>query len=344
LEACLQADLEVLFPTTVQPDVSERLSVRLVDLDLADPATGDLLGQPGARIELTVTGGTVDDFVGTTDNDGLFQTNARLFSGQPELTIEVVARAGENGPELARKTIHASGFPTSCGFPTSSVRLNLTIGNREGDPNPIQLETNSPTMLSDSAEGSDFMNSATVREGFIDLTARDDNTAAGFDGRPAVAIGQFNDRFVLNPIDPALQGMSANATISVRVTVASEVSGDRAAAFWSVSVGFPFQGLRHNGARSTVPGQTSGDLAGGTYTVTAPISLGAPIQLDVQSSATVVLPCMASEPCPPPSLTGAGHIDATVQWLGITDVRDQAGNPVPFRVCSASGTNWAGTP
>jgi len=71
-----------------------------------------------------------------------------------------------------------------CGFPTSSVRLNLTIGNRGGDPNAIQLETNSPTMLSDSAEGSDFMNSTTVREGFMQLTARDHNTAAGVGGRP----------------------------------------------------------------------------------------------------------------------------------------------------------------
>jgi len=352
LEACLQADLEVLFPTTVQSDVSELLSVRLVDLDLADPDTGDLLGQAGARIELTVTGGTVDDFVGTTDDDGLFQTNARLFSGQPELTIELVARAGENGPELARKTIHASGVPTSCGLPTSSVFLRLVIGNRPAE-NPIVLETTSPGMLTDSAQSPGFMNSATVREGFVQAAASDDDPASGVPGRPALGLGEFRDEFIINPVDPVLNGTGADITFSMRVTASMGVSGDRAAALWTLSASpFVFAGQASpHGFLSTVPvpGQTSGDLSGGTYAVTIPSSspfarLGQPFLLDVTFSATVGVACGSDEPCPPPGLTGSGHVEGTVQWLGIQSVRTAAGNSVPFTVCSASGANWAGTP
>ena len=70
------------------------------------------------------------------------------------------------------------------------------------------------------------------------------------------------------------------------------------------------------------------------------------VRLGLQATfvAAVSITCATGEPCPPPSLTGMGHIDATFQWLGITDVRDQAGHPVPFTVCSASGTNWLGMP
>jgi hypothetical protein len=108
LTRCLDLRLETIFPATVRPEVSTLLSVRVSDLDTADDM-GDALGQAGVRIELNPSGGTVDQFAGITDADGIFQTNARLFVGQPELVIEVIARAGENGPELARATLSSAG-------------------------------------------------------------------------------------------------------------------------------------------------------------------------------------------------------------------------------------------
>ncbi len=101
LTRCLDFHLETIFPATVQPGVSNLLSVRVSDLDTSDDM-GDALGQAGVRIELNPSGGTVDQFAGVTNADGIFQTNARLFAGQPELVIEVVARGGENGAELAQ--------------------------------------------------------------------------------------------------------------------------------------------------------------------------------------------------------------------------------------------------
>ncbi len=111
LTRCVDLDLEALFPATVEPEVRNLLSVRVSDLDLAD-AMGEALGQAGMRIELNPSGGAVDQFSGTTNADGVFQTNARLFADQPELTIEVIARVGENGTELGRTTIRAAATVT----------------------------------------------------------------------------------------------------------------------------------------------------------------------------------------------------------------------------------------
>jgi hypothetical protein len=119
LGRCLDLFLEPLFPATVQPGVNNLLTIGAFDPELTDPADpNQSLGQAGVRIELDVTGGSVDDFFGITDADGIFQTNARLFDGQSELIIEVVARAGEGGPELARTTVRATRAVTPTPTPT----------------------------------------------------------------------------------------------------------------------------------------------------------------------------------------------------------------------------------
>ena len=129
-----------------------------------------------------------------------------------------------------------------------------------------------------------------------------------------------------------------------------EVSGDRASAIWLLN-GSPFTfsvsgQVPPRGFLSTVPvaGQTPGDLSGGTYTVTFNYRFGDPFQLDMTITAAIGVPCKSGEPCPPPGLTGSGHVQGTLQWLGIKDVKTPAGNSVPFTVCSASGANWAGMP
>ena len=142
LQRCLDLSLETQFPATVQPAVNTLLIIRAVDLELTDLTNpNEVLGQAGVRIELTVTGGAVDNFFGTTNVDGIFQTNARLFVDQPELTIEVIARAGENGLELARRTVRAAATVTNGG---DIAFVNIFGGTT---PGPFELDiqpTNGP--------------------------------------------------------------------------------------------------------------------------------------------------------------------------------------------------------
>lgn len=105
-ERCLRVGLDASFPTSVSPGVDTPLTLRADDLDLDDP--GNVLWQRGVRLELTPTGGTVGASSGVTAADGTFQTTARLSPGQSQLTVDVVARAGLGGPELARTTVTAA--------------------------------------------------------------------------------------------------------------------------------------------------------------------------------------------------------------------------------------------
>ncbi len=329
---------------TGDPDMRKQLTAGNCTVSVTIAPAAVTLAPGGSQQFSATVNGTADPRVtwNVVSGDGTISTTGLFTAGQTAGSATVRATSVADPKVFGEATVTVRA---ACGFAGNPVRLHLTIGNRGKDPNPIVIDAESASpALSDSAEGADFMDSATVREGFIQLAARDDNTAAAFPGSPALAFGEFDDEFIVNPTDPALQGTAASMTISVRVTASSDVSGDRARTFWNLNSTFPFQGLDHNGNRSTIAGQTSGDLSGGTYTVTAPIRLGAPTPFAVQFSASVNIACAANEPCPPPSLTGAGHIDAMFQWLGITDVRDQMGNAAAFTVCSASGANWAGTP
>lgn len=155
VEQCLRLDLETQFPTTVGAGQDNLLTVRLADLDLPDPTNaGDNLGQQGVRIELNPSGGTVDQFSGTTNADGVFQTNARLFTGQPELTIEVVARAGEGGPELARKTISAEAAEPIGPIGVTITPASATVGPGETVQLTATVEGSSNGVTWSSSAGS----------------------------------------------------------------------------------------------------------------------------------------------------------------------------------------------
>ena len=179
LTRCLKFDLEALFPATVQPGVSNLLSVRVTDLDLADVATGEALGQAGVHIELTVSGGTVDDFIGTTNADGIFQTNARLFAGQPGLAIEVIARAGEGGAELARTAVLARAtVPSGVTRISSRGSIGVAVNNVPGCADPVHSSPAEAMAWSDtlSCNGSQNGNQAagTVTASFTESYAGSD--------------------------------------------------------------------------------------------------------------------------------------------------------------------------
>ena len=106
-EHCLpKVDLQVAFPRVLVPGAATPLTARTNRLDF--PATGQTVAQPGVRLELSVTGGTVGDVTGTTGPNGEFATNATLLAPATTLTIHIVARAGTGGPILAEATVQAS--------------------------------------------------------------------------------------------------------------------------------------------------------------------------------------------------------------------------------------------
>jgi hypothetical protein len=175
--------LDVKFPAVVAPGVSHvlRISARQTDVSSPDDALA------GVHLDLTVTGGSVDQFTGATDADGLFQTSGRLFDGQSVLTIQIVARAGDGGPELARRTVNAiadgdllgiwQGEAGCDGVDPVGFQLRITLGGAEGDP---------PLVASITQTGS---NTGVISQEIWGLDRLQDGTYAGaplLDGHTAV--------------------------------------------------------------------------------------------------------------------------------------------------------------
>jgi hypothetical protein len=93
------------FPATVQPGAPNGLRVVARRTDIADPVAAE---QPGVRLEFNVTGGTTSVASGVTGADGTFSTSATLVSPASQISIEIIARAGQGGPELDRTTVSAT--------------------------------------------------------------------------------------------------------------------------------------------------------------------------------------------------------------------------------------------
>jgi hypothetical protein len=104
---CLpKVDLTANFPSTAVPGTPSPLAVSVQRPDF--PAQGQSAPQPGVRIELSPTGGSVDSATGTTGSLGNFNTNATLVSPATTITITITARAGAGGPVLGQTTVQAS--------------------------------------------------------------------------------------------------------------------------------------------------------------------------------------------------------------------------------------------
>lgn len=99
VDHCLEVSLETAFPAAVDAGADYELVVRV------RRSSGQL--QPGVHLDLTATGGVVGDGAGVTDSAGTFRTSGRALAGATELRIEIVARAGAGGAELARTTVTA---------------------------------------------------------------------------------------------------------------------------------------------------------------------------------------------------------------------------------------------
>jgi hypothetical protein len=184
-ERCLPpVTLDVQFPSVVTPGTAHPLRISARQSDVSSP--DDRL--PGVHLDLTATGGTVDRFSGSTDADGLFETAGRMFDGETHLTIEIVARAGDGGPELARTTVHTLSQ-------ADADLLGLWQGNAgcEGvDPVPFHLRITRgapgepPLVASINQAGS---NTGVISQEFWGLAGQQDGTYEGtnlLEGRTAV--------------------------------------------------------------------------------------------------------------------------------------------------------------
>jgi Subtilase family len=153
------------FPSTVQPGVATSLRIVARRTDLTDPTVRQ---QPGVRLEYAVTGGNVGAVTGVTGQDGAFSTTATLVPPAEELEIEVIARAGEGGPELDRLTVVANR-PASGQVSITSVRSNATavttacVGECTEDREEQVLETFGP--FSGSAGASSSKSGSGIFEG-----------------------------------------------------------------------------------------------------------------------------------------------------------------------------------
>jgi hypothetical protein len=279
-------------------------------------------GTDDPRVTWSATGGTIT-------GAGLFTAGSTAGSFKVRATSLVDATAFDE----AVVTIGSSCAPS-----VNFLRYILT--SRDGAKISDFVAT--VPILSDSTGSPDSSASITLRYGSVQTAARSDDVTVNNGAGGAFAQGQFTDAFIIVPADPALLGTPASVTVSFRVTASVQVSGDRAVGAWSVNSIFPWQFFQ-TGRLSTVQGQTSGDVSGGAYSVTAPPSfyttLGKPMVPDVFFTSSIEEEC-SGETCLAPGHTGSGSAQASLQWLGMT-VRDQADNPIAFSVCSASGTNWA---
>lgn len=236
-EQCLTIELQTTFPTTVSPGVPATLVVRAL--------RPNGLPQPGVRLELAVSGGTVGAVTGVTDPIGEFRTTGTLVAPSTTIEITIVARAGADGPELADATVRATAGGT--------VRV---INRTSGDTALVSLH---PGDLGDTDE--DLMTGLEPFSGGVSATA-------SFTDEPpnqhrtvrATATASQGSTADVNPAGPALLsvtfGGSASASASVenfagrsadargtsRTTVTFEVTG--------ASVSFTIDG-------SAVPGNRS---------------------------------------------------------------------------------------
>jgi hypothetical protein len=106
-ERCMPPlDLTAAFPSTVTTGANAALTIHLRRPDFL--VGGQPIGQEGVRLELAVSGGSIDTVTGLTGPAGDFTTNARLLAPATTLTIDITARAGAGGPVLGTKRVQAT--------------------------------------------------------------------------------------------------------------------------------------------------------------------------------------------------------------------------------------------
>jgi hypothetical protein len=104
IRTCLGFELGVVLPSRIELGAPVTLTV----LPTITTPAGNVIGVPDLVVELTVAGGTVATFAGSTDARGVFTTSAEIFSGNSVLAIDVAVRGGPGGRLLASQRVEAT--------------------------------------------------------------------------------------------------------------------------------------------------------------------------------------------------------------------------------------------
>jgi hypothetical protein len=340
---CVRATIHVPLPGQISGATAVTTTVTV-------PAgNGQFAPAPNASVDFTTTCGTSAPASGTTDANGQIQTTVTPAVGCVSVTVQAVARGDASGPILAQQSVTATVTPDACSQ-ASLKQLHFFLADATAATDPDQNFSTTAPSIGDTLSDATSSAFASVSYGTVSINARADDVdvargnSNGVQFGGALGQGEFVDTIVVVPNDSALNGSVASATLSFSVSATPQVSGNLVASGWSVNSTFPFQifGTVPSGRVSTVPGHTSGDPNGGSYSVTTNIGLGQPAQLDLTLTESVGHDCDPGKPCPDPAssgLVGSGSIGATLRLHGIT-VKDSSGNAIPVTLCSASGAAY----
>jgi hypothetical protein len=138
-------EVDPAFPASLNPGQTAQLRIRAHRTDLADPTVSQ---QPGVHLDLVPASGSVGAVTGTTGQNGAFATTASLGS-TGGFEVEVIARAGANGPELDRLTVTAT---RGSGPVTFMEGRTFLVANAEGDDD---VKDNEDVNYSDSVSAAD---------------------------------------------------------------------------------------------------------------------------------------------------------------------------------------------
>lgn len=327
---CIGAQLDVLFPAQLSAPATLSAVVEVPD------GNGSFAPAPNVLVDLESTCAAVSPASGRTDANGGISATVTPSSGCTSVSVRVTARADSGTRPLAEEVVTAavSGGPRC---PRNDKELAYSLASATEATPPLVIDRTAP-QLTNSLSDADSSASITVNYGTVDARAFFEGTLNPL--QFAKSLGEFSDALVINPADTALIDTQGTATYTFRVLANSTVSGRRAAARWGVDSGFP-DVFATSAIRSTIAGRTTGDLNGGTYSVTAPIRFGRQTGFNVELITSVSYECDFDNSCSTsPNAGGSGTITASLHWEGMT-VRDQTGNSVSFTVCSASGVDWS---
>ena len=141
----VEITVDPAFPGTLQPGGSAPLRIVARRSDLADPTVSQ---QPGVHLDFVPASGSVGAITGTTGADGAFATTGSL-GPSGDFSVEVIARAGDGGPELDRLTVTAARGAGPVVLGTGSTFL---VANAEADDD---VEENEAINYSGSVSAAD---------------------------------------------------------------------------------------------------------------------------------------------------------------------------------------------
>ncbi|MFN8542793.1 MAG: S8 family serine peptidase [Candidatus Binatia bacterium] len=314
LARCARARIEVTLAAQMTAGVATALDVQVKGLDHDGLALAPLAG---VYVELEPSGGTVGTATGLTDAEGRFGTTATANAGASHFDVDIVVREKPGGRILAETSAQASVLSADC--PLFEPALHLVVGG-SGSEGSDQWG-NSGQTLHDALDLGNRRTEASVSMGTAHVVAQiDDASHPAHEG--IVAHGQFGDTIRVTADESRFPSGGGWLIARVEVTASGSASGNFMIANWSLT-GLAFTSSRVLGSY-TKDGYTGDPL--GVHEL--------PLRVGVTQEQGIDFLFDAGAGSGNFSTSGAAAIDVTFRVLGYVDLRDDAGESVPFELCS----------